>query len=355
MKQYVGFSNDHSGSMRSHKRNAAMDFNANLVAVQEGARDQNIQTLISVVECGYGNTDRVRRTVLHENAKDVRQVAFNDYTTDGRGTPLWDSVGDLIEAFEQVPDKDSTDVSFLVMVTTDGAENASRKYSASQIAQKIQQLQNTDRWTFVFRVPRGHAASIISRGIPEGNVMEWDTSSSSGMVQAQAATTSSLSSYYTARAAGQTSTRKFFTNLSGFSSNHVASILEDVSKEVTIYPVGPAEDGMEIRPFIEDRLSGRPMLKGAAFYQLTKTEPKVQANKKILVRDKTTQAIYYGAAARQMLGLPAYGDIRLAPGNHGNFDIFIQSTSVNRKLSKGTFLVYWENVGVRYKEGPSAR
>ena len=355
MKQYVGFSNDHSGSMRSHQRNAANDFNANLVAVQNGAREQQIQTLISVVECGYGDTARVRRTMLHENAVNVRQISPHDYTTRGRGTPLWDSVGDLIEAFESVYDKDNLDVSFLIMVTTDGAENASVKYNAASIARKIQELQDTDRWTFVFRVPRGHAASIIAKGIPEGNVMEWDTHSSSGMVQAQAATTSSLSSYYTARASGQTATRKFFTNLADVSSKDVAAVLEDISKEVAIFPVSPADHDAEIRPFIESRLGGKPMLKGAGFYQLTKTEPTVQPNKKILVRDKTTQAIYYGAAARQMLGLPTYGNIRLAPGNHGNFDIFIQSTSVNRKLSKGTSLVYWENVGVRYKEGPSAR
>ena len=130
---------------------------------------------------------------------------------------------------------------------------------------------------------------------------------------------------------------------------------EDISQEVAIFPVSTADHDVEIRPFIEARLHGKPMLKGAGFYQLTKTEPTVQPNKKILVRDKTTQAIYYGDAARQMLGLPTYGNIRLAPGNHGNFDIFIQSTSVNRKLTRGTSLVYWENVGVRYKEGPSAR
>lgn len=355
MKQYVGFSNDHSGSMRSHQRNAANDFNANLAAVQNGAREQNIQTLISVVECGFGTTDRVRRTVLHEQADRVRQISFSDYTTQGRGTPLWDSVGDLIEAFEQVPDRNDIEVSFLVMVTTDGAENASRKYSAASIAKKIQELQDTDRWTFVFRVPRGHKAAIVAKGIPEGNVMEWDTNSSSGMVQAQQATTSGLTSYYTARASGQTATRKFFTDLSAVTSKDVAAVLEDISQEVAIFPVSTADHDVEIRPFIEARLHGKPMLKGAGFYQLTKTEPTVQPNKKILVRDKTTQAIYYGDAARQMLGLPTYGNIRLAPGNHGNFDIFIQSTSVNRKLTRGTSLVYWENVGVRYKEGPSAR
>lgn len=100
-----------------------------------------------------------------------------------------------------------------------------------------------------------------------------------------------------------------------------------------------------------------PLLKGAAFYQLTKTEPEVQDHKRIIIRDKTTNAIYEGAAARQMLGLPTYGTIRLAPKDlsSSNFDMYIQSTSVNRKMTVGTNVVYWANVGVKYKEGVSAR
>ncbi len=73
------------------------------------------------------------------------------------------------------------------------------------------------------------------------------------------------------------------------------------------------------------------------------------------IRDKKTNAIYGGDAALQALGLPSYGTCRLAPGSHPAFDIFVQSTSVNRKLPAGTHVLYWPKVGVGYKEGPSAR
>ena len=36
----------------------------------------------------------------------------------------------------------------------------------------------------------------------------------------------------------------------------------------------------------------------------------------------------------------------MAPGDHGNFDVFIQSTSTNRNLVAGTEVMYWENVGL---------
>jgi hypothetical protein len=55
-----------------------------------------------------------------------------------------------------------------------------------------------------------------------------------------------------------------------------------------------------------------------------------------------------------MLALPTIGTVRLAPDDTGDWDIFIQSTSVNRKLDPNTQLMYWKGVGKAFKEGPSA-
>jgi len=40
--------------------------------------------------------------------------------------------------------------------------------------------------------------------------------------------------------------------------------------------------------------------------------------------------------------LPDFGEVRIRPGDHGNFDLFVQSTSCNRHLVEGTSLVYWK-------------
>lgn len=353
-KNYFGFSRDHSGSMGSIARAAARDYNSTIANIQHAAQANNQDTIVSVVECGYGDTDKVRRIITNSNVSQLTPIVESQYSARGRGTPLWDSVGELIEMFEAVPDAADKNVSFLIFVTTDGQENASRKYNARSIAAKMRELTNTDRWTFVFRVPRGDARSLAQLGIPEGNIQEWDQTER-GVQAAAARDKEAFTEYFSARATGATSTKKFYTDLSQVSSQDVAVALTDVSSEVTVWPVSPKDNDADIRAFVETRLNGAPMLKGAGFYQLTKTEPEVQDHKKILIRDKTTQGIYFGQAARQMLGLPTYGTVRLAPGNHGNFDIFIQSTSVNRKLKAGTSLVYWPNVGVRYKEGISAR
>ena len=352
MKTYVGFSRDHSGSMRSLARAAARDYNNSITSLRSASTTNNQDTVVSVVECGYGNTDQVRRIIVNSSVNALETISESAYCADGRGTPLFDSVGELIEIFQSVPDASDKDVSFLIMATTDGHENASRKYSAFSLAAKIRELELTDRWTFVFRCPRGYARDLMRMGIAEGNILEWDQTQR-GVEVASKKTEEAFTQYMTLRSAGGTSTRKFYADLTNVTAADIAVAMTDISSEVQLFPVGRADNGEMIREFVEAK-TGKALLKGAAFYQLTKTEPEVQDHKIIAVRDKQTGAVYSGPAARQMLGLPTYGTIRLAPGNFGNFELFIQSTSVNRKLAAGTTLLYWPNVGSAYKEGKSA-
>jgi hypothetical protein len=84
--------------------------------------------------------------------------------------------------------------------------------------------------------------------------------------------------------------------------------------------------------------TGRPYRTGSAFYELTKTES-IQASKQLAVMDKRTfGGVYTGPQARQVLGLPDY-EIRVTPSQHPDYDIFVQSTSVNRKLVPSTRLL----------------
>lgn len=336
MKNYIGISRDHSGSMNGIAAPAMRDYNSKIQVIKEATLANGQDTIVSVVEAD----GVVRRVVSNSNVTALKPITT--YRCGGM-TPLYDSVGDLIEQFEATPDASDPNVSFLVMAITDGHENASRKWTGRKLADKIRALTMTDRWTFVFRVPRGYGSQLAnSLGLPEGNILEWDQTNR-GVEVAAKQDAEAFTAYFGGRSTGMTSTKKFYADLSNVSSTDVAAALVDISKDVVILPVGANDNGQQIRPFIEKRLN-KPMKKGAAFYQLNKTEPVVQDYKKIVIRDKKTQSIYEGLAARQMLGLPRYGNIRLAPGNHGNFDIFIQSTSVNRKLTSGTSLIYWETV-----------
>jgi hypothetical protein len=77
---------------------------------------------------------------------------------------------------------------------------------------------------------------------------------------------------------------------------------------------------------------------GHGYYQLTKTET-IQPRKQIVIREKQTNKVYGGDAARDILGLPRGTAIRVKPNANPSYDVFVQSTSVNRKVLKGTDLI----------------
>ena len=125
MKQYVGFIRDHSGSMYlSGLESAAMnDYNSCITECKENAVKYDIDTVVFTIKCGVGaNGDVVHETV---NSSIAAIKPLNKYIADGHATPLFDSAADLITMMAAVPDAHNKEVSFLIVVVTDGYENAS--------------------------------------------------------------------------------------------------------------------------------------------------------------------------------------------------------------------------------------
>lgn len=350
-KNYIGFARDHSGSMRSIAQAERIDYNDQLATIQAAATQHNQDTIVSVVTIGVGASPTVGREVVNSNVSVLKPLG--SYQADASGTPMIASVFELIDILSRVPDAADENVSFLVMVTTDGQETQARS-RGPELARRIKELQATDRWTFVFRVPRGGEAQLRQLGITGVNVFEWDQTQK-GVQASTQANNEAFTEYFSGRSKGMKSTKKFYANLADISITEVKKALVDVSTEVLFWPVSQADNQSLIRPFIEGKLNGDPMVRGGAFYQLIKTEPRVQANKRIAIRDKATGAVFAGDAARQMLALPNVGTVRLAPDDLSQYEVYIQSTSVNRKLDAGTSLMYWKGVGKAFLEGPSAR
>jgi hypothetical protein len=341
LRNYIGLSRDHSASMGYLTDAAMRDYNSNISAIKEAAIAESQDTLVSVVQCGVG---RPATNMFETSLSSVTVLRpLTRYEANGSSTPLYDSVGMIIDQFKQVPDANDETTSFLVMITTDGEDNSSKHWSAYSLGREIKRLQATDRWTFVFRVPKGSKRDMMSAlNLPEGNVLEWDVNSAKSLEVATQATTTAMKGFYAARSAGVKSTSSFYSDMTKVTAKDVKAVLTDISKEVSIWSVSEDEDGDQIKDFCERRIKGG-YTKGTGFYELTKPERKVQDHKKIVIRDKKSKAVYGGAAARDLLGLPHYGDVRLVPGDHGNFDIFIQSTSTNRKLFEGSAVLYWPN------------
>lgn len=333
MKNYVGIVKDHSASMRVHARLALLDYNSLIKDTRDAAIENEIDTVVSVIKCGVGPSARVEREIVNSSIASLKPS--ESYNANGNATPLWDSVGELIEILEGSPDAANREVTFICSIITDGQENNSRIWSASRLRKKITELQNTDRWSFIFRVPRGYASELSRElGVPLGNILEWEQTEK-GWQSATTATTKGMRGYYGALRGGVTSTDKFFANMAQVKSGDVKREMRNISNVVTIWDV---PDRSVIKNFVEAQ-SGQPYIKGNAYYELTKTE-EVQDYKGLIVRDRRNKAVYEGHAARHLLGLPEYGTIKLVPGDYGTWDLFVQSTSLNRVLPAGTKILY---------------
>lgn len=338
MKTYVGISRDHSSSMYSLIRAAVKDYNGTIEAIKNASNKQKQDTIVSVVS--FNQT--VTREHVNSSVNALTPLLESQYYTSGM-TSLFDSVGVLIDEFLNKPDYDDPNVAFLIIAVTDGEDNTSSKYTASVLAKKIKQLQLTDKWTFIFRVPAGYDRKLVNMGIPSGNIQVWEQTNE-GLNRASQETAAAFTNYYSERAAGKRSTTSFYkTDLSSVSRSEVRSVMQEITNEVETFKVDSTHDGYQIRDFIQEK-TGVPFVKGTAFYELMKTEKAVQDYKIIIIKDKKSAKIYAGSEARTLLGLPTFGTIKLSPGDHGNFKIFVQSTSVNRKLLAGTSVMYWKKV-----------
>src|SRR5262249_39022432 len=145
MKNYIGFVNDHSGSMASIAKAAMEDYNTNISAVANAASREMLDTVVSVVGVGIGPDVKhhrdgfgVKRQVTISNPNVLKPI--NTWPVTG-GTPLYDGIGDMIDLLSNLPDANSNDVSFLIMVTTDGQEMHSVTYDEDKIKTLIKSKQ----------------------------------------------------------------------------------------------------------------------------------------------------------------------------------------------------------------------
>ncbi|OQW94915.1 MAG: hypothetical protein BWK79_04345 [Beggiatoa sp. IS2] len=94
---------------------------------------------------------------------------------------------------------------------------------------------------------------------------------------------------------------------------------------------------VSIKEFVTE--NGLTFKKGRGFYEFMKTET-IQGKKEIVLMDRATGDLFAGEAARDMLGLPVGETVRIKPASLEKYMVFVQSTSVNRKLIGGTRFLY---------------
>ncbi len=343
LQTHVAFCIDESGSVRNIVKPLVDAYNQTVTDIRQAVLDEGQEASMTALAFG----DRVlKHRILYvgQQVQTVKPLVYTDLNPTGM-TPLFDSVWRAIKKLEELDDG-KPETSFVVSVITDGHENQSIDPGVPTTVKEIAKKIDTDRWTFTFLVPNGNEDSFsIKFNIPRGNVQGWDTKTARGTKEAGIVTSTAYKGYFKARSAGKTSSKSFYSSTANLTVREARSSLSEITGQVEF--IVPHMD-CQIRDAIISH--GKEWIKGAAFYALIKTEKKVQNYKMVALRVKTSGKVYSGQEAREMLGIGgATGTVRLVPGDHGKFDVFIQSTSVNRKIPAGSEILYWSRVGTQKK------
>lgn len=225
------------------------------------------------------------------------------------------------------------DHSYLVIGLTDGKENMSYQYNSSDLNRRINNLP--DNWTLALMVPDQTSVYEAKRmGFPASNIQVWDVSSK-GLNDVDGVLKKVTDNYLNNRAKGIRGTKNLFSlDTSRLSVNVVRKTLQELNVDqyemLNVYQDSPIKECVE-------KMTKEKYRIGSGYYQLTKPE-KIQPAKNICLWSKKDGKVYTGNHARDLLKLPPY-EVKVSPAQHVDFEIFAQSTSVNRRLVKGTKLL----------------
>jgi hypothetical protein len=317
---------DASISMSPHRQALIDVADGNIKYLARRSQELNQETRVSI----YSFNTRVECLVYDRDV--LRLPSIASLYRVGGNTALIDatlqSLGELSQTATLYGDH-----AFLAFVLTDGEENSSRN-RPDALQRHLGGLPVN--WTVAVLVPDQRGVfEAKGFGFPPDNIAIWDTSSAAGVVEVGETIKRATESFMEGRSRGVRGTRSLFST--GVDAVNVASVHAALSplrpKDYTVLPVSWESP---IKEFVESR-GLAPYKPGSAFYQLNKTET-IQPGKKVAVRHKTTGQVFSGPDARDLIGLPDM-HVRVKPDYNPDFDVFVQSTSVNRKLVPGTDLL----------------
>lgn len=139
---------DQSGSMNNCKNETIEGFNkqmSSIRAMQEEYPEQEI--LVSLTKF----SSRPEHLFLDQKVKEIENITTKTYRPEGN-TALLDAIGECLLRLKAEKHKEFAEdkATAVVVIITDGFENASKFFSHAAIARLIDELSATDYFTFSF-------------------------------------------------------------------------------------------------------------------------------------------------------------------------------------------------------------
>ena len=142
LKTYIHIILDQSGSMQTIKKETISHFNEQIQEIKLKNK-KNMDTLVSLTVFNENVTDKF----LNKPIKKLAEINDKTYNPNGM-TALFDAIGFSIQKLNSLPDIKDENTAVLVVILTDGWENASTTHSQKEIAAQIRELEATKQWTF---------------------------------------------------------------------------------------------------------------------------------------------------------------------------------------------------------------
>lgn len=180
-KVFISFVLDESGSMSVGKDAVVSGLNEQIQTLKSKFKDSQAEVVVSFVKFA----DNIISLYEGKTLENLVEFESHAYKPNG-STALYDGVGYCLDMMERMDGINDEGNSALVCVATDGEENASRHFNSKQIAEKIQSLQNTKRWTITYLGPNTVDLSKVKQNMHTyfGNMYSADLTSSVGYERA---------------------------------------------------------------------------------------------------------------------------------------------------------------------------
>lgn len=209
LKTRIAILLDSSGSMSSIQREAVDMFNEQVRAIKKGAAEVDTRVTLATF-ASNANTP----VFFNTDVANLKELDYNQYVPEG-GTAMYDSIGNTIETLKALPESSDENTSFLMVIISDGQENASKKYNASRIAELVKGLQDGKRWTFSYLGANQDLTKVSQQlGFHMGN-MQVFASNSAGTREASLVNTVSTSNYMNMRTRGVKGVTNFYDPANG--------------------------------------------------------------------------------------------------------------------------------------------
>lgn len=157
----VSFILDETGSMEICRDTAISSFNEYLSDLKK--KEEKIKFTLTKF-----NSEKTEIVCSAVDVKHVAPLTKKTYEPN-HWTPLYDAIGRTINSLDG---KDKA----LVVILTDGLENASKEYTQKMITDLIEKKQ-AKGWTFIYLGANQDAWAVgMSMGVPRGNTLTFDYS-----------------------------------------------------------------------------------------------------------------------------------------------------------------------------------